>query len=182
MKATQPTVIYFGHDSAGYGPPKVFLRTLLYSTAKRGRVIQSMRATLARGDVRHSFHIWVYGDKSLLRGSGLFVGETGVAANHHFMNPNDGGFSFVEGVYELEIVAQLVGDKQPITLLTQTLEVTRDLAAALEDHLAGLYFDWGPDSRYVSHIDKRSVAPSPEALMKLIGDARSLGEAKDEVS
>jgi hypothetical protein len=32
----------------------------------------------------------MYGDEKLVRGSGLFVGETGVAANHHFLAPRDG--------------------------------------------------------------------------------------------
>lgn len=170
VKATRPTVVFFGHDTAGYGPPKVFLRTLLYSTAKRGRVIQSMHATLSRGEACQTFNIWVYGDKELLRGSGLFVGETGVAANHHFMIPkNTNRFEFIKGVYRLDIFAELVGDKGPIRLLTQLLEVTAELAADLEDRLAGLYFDWEPDSkRYAPHIDKRGVAPSPEELVKLV--------------
>lgn len=170
VRATKPAVIYFGHDSAGFGPPKVFLRTLLYSTAKRGRVIESMYATLKRGDVRQSFHTWVYGDKPLLRGSGLFVGDTGVAANHHFMNPNnETQFQFDAGRYTLEVLAQLVGDRSAVTLFSQELEVTSELALALEDHLVGLYWDWGPTGRYVPHIDKRGVAPSPEELIKLLG-------------
>lgn len=171
VKMTQPTVIYFGKDSGGYGPPKVFLRTLLFATAKRGRVVQSLHATLARNETRQNFNIWVYGDKSLLRGSGLFVGETGVAANHHFMTPKDAtGFQFTAGTYKLDIVANLVGDKASITLLSQTLEVTADLAQALEDQHTGLYFDWGPDSNhYIPHIDKKGPAPTPAEIMERMG-------------
>ncbi len=86
---TQPTVIFFGpdapraHDDALL--PKVYLRTLLFSTSKRGRVIESMHATLSRNETHQNFNIWVYGNDRLVRGSGLFVGETGIEANHHFL-------------------------------------------------------------------------------------------------
>ena len=85
---SRPTVIYFGphywHPQPG-APPKVYLRTLLFSTSKRGRVVESMHIVIARNEARQTFNIWVYGDEKLVRGSGLFVGETGVAANHHFL-------------------------------------------------------------------------------------------------
>lgn len=52
VKMTQPTVIYFGPDAPRSRnvspPPKVYLRTLLFSTSKRGRVIESMHVTLSR--------------------------------------------------------------------------------------------------------------------------------------
>ena len=102
VKMTQPTVIFFGPDtprSRCETPlPKIFLRTLLFSTSKRGRVIESMHVALSRNETHQNFNIWVYGDEKLVRGSGLFVGETGVAANHHFLAPRDGScFHFTEG-------------------------------------------------------------------------------------
>src|SRR5436853_6333630 len=74
VKMTQPTVIFFGPDNDGEGSPKVFLRTLLYSTAKRGHIVESMWVKLRRGESSQIFNIWVYGDTSLTRGSGLHVG------------------------------------------------------------------------------------------------------------
>jgi hypothetical protein len=41
VKMTQPTVIFFGPDGLG-GTPKIFLRTLLYSTSKRGQMVENM--------------------------------------------------------------------------------------------------------------------------------------------
>ena len=113
----------------------------------------------------------------MLRGSGLFVGETGVVADHHFVLPSDAQFSFVEGVYRLEIIAEIVGDKAPTTLWTQTLDVTRDLATGLQDHHTGVYFDWGPDSRrYIPHLRKAPIAPTPQELAEAIGIPRTLDE------
>lgn len=162
VKMTQPTVIYFGPDRGRHGeispPPKVFLRTLLFSTSKRGRVIESMHASLARNETIQNFNIWVYGDDKLVRGSGLFVGETGVSANHHFLTPKDGNhFRFLAGRYRLEVFAKILGDKQQTLLFNQEIEVTQDIATQLQEPLAGLYFDWGPDAlRYIPHIQKHS--------------------------
>src|ERR1700730_660906 len=93
VRLTQPTVVYFGPDGGlptRAPKPKVFLRTLLFATSKRGRVIESMHVTRTRSETRQNFNIWVYGNDKLVRGSGLFVGETGVSANHHFLMPSDG--------------------------------------------------------------------------------------------
>ena len=178
VKMTQPTVIFFGPDVSRVRDephlPKVFLRTLLFSTARRGRVIESMHVALTRNETHQNFNIWVYGDDKLVRGSGLFVGETGVAANHHFLTPRDGsGFRFSEGRYQLEVFAHLLGDKQKLRLFSQTLEITTEIGAALTAPGAGLYFDWGPDSgRYLPHIEKRPPSPDPEDFLKLLGGMR----------
>ncbi|MGB6943118.1 MAG: hypothetical protein WBE37_12025 [Bryobacteraceae bacterium] len=159
VRMTQPTVIFFGPDAPRSGDPlpKVFLRTLLFSTSKRGRVIESMHVALSRNEMHQNFNIWVYGDEKLVRGSGLFVGETGVAAHHHFLVPNDGSsFRFIAGHYRMDVFAKVLGDHHPILLFSQPLEISREIGALLEDPYTGLYFDWGPDSsRYLPHTDKR---------------------------
>jgi hypothetical protein len=114
---TQPTVIFFGPDAPRADderpPPKIYLRALLFATAKHGRVIESMHAALHRNESHQNFNIWVHGDDKLVRGSGLFIGETGVAANHHFLTPKDGSsFQFLAGSYHLKVYARLLGDAQ----------------------------------------------------------------------
>ncbi len=169
---TQPTIIFFGPDGLAKAvdnpPPKVFLRTLLFSTSKRGRVIESMHISLSRNETRQNFNIWVYGNEKLVRGSGLFVGETGIAANHHFLTPKDGtSFRFTEGEYTIDVYAKLVGDSVPLQLWSQQLEVSSDIANELKEPKAGLYFDWGPDTgRYIAHVDKRRPTQIPEELLK----------------
>jgi hypothetical protein len=175
VKMTQPTVIYFGPDHPRRhdipGAPKVYLRTLLYSTSKLGRVIESMHLTLSRNEARQTFNVWVHGDDRLVRGSGLFVGETGVAANHHFLTPAEGStFHFSEGEYLLEVFARVVGTRAPIKLFAQRLSVTREMAAALQTPRAGLYFDWGADSgRYLHHIATKEPDPDPEVFARMLG-------------
>lgn len=173
VKMTQPTVIFFGPDSGrdNESPkPKVYLRTLLFATSRRGRVIESMYVALSRNETRQNFNIWVYGNGKLARGSGLFVGWTGVEANHHFLMPRDGStFHFTEGHYRMDVFAKLLGNRGQTLLLSQTLEIPRETAALLEKPDAGLYFDWGPDSsRYLHFVDRHPVAPDPDTLLELL--------------
>jgi hypothetical protein len=178
VKMTQPTVIFFGPDtprSQHDTPlPKIYLRTLLFATSKRGRVIESMHVALSRNETHQNFNIWVYGErKKLVRGSGLFVGETGISANHHFLTPHDGNaFRFTEGHYEMNVFAHLLGDPRPIQLFSQALDISRDIAAALEERNAGVYFDWGPDSsRYLSHVENHPPSPNAEDFLRLLGES-----------
>ena len=174
VKMTQPTVIFFGPDSGqdNESPkPKVYLRTLLFATSRRGRVIESMYVALSRNETRQNFNIWVYGNEKLARGSGLFVGWTGVEANHHFLVPRDGStFHFTEGRYRMDVFAKLLGDRSQILLFSQILEIPRETAALLEKPDAGLYFDWGPDSsRYLQYVDRRPMPPDPDRLRDPLG-------------
>src|SRR5690348_6823933 len=70
---TQPTVIYFGPDNNPKSQDKVFLRTLLCVTGKRGHIIENMFVRLHRGETQQNFNIWIYGDADSRRGSGLFI-------------------------------------------------------------------------------------------------------------
>lgn len=117
---TQPEVIYFGPDGGERDngetlPQKIFLRTLLYATAKRGSIVERMYIRLRRRETTQTFNIWAYGDAGkLTRGSGLFVPETGYSTNHHFLLPADGTvFSFAAGDYTLDVYASLVGRRSP---------------------------------------------------------------------
>ena len=161
VKITQPTVIFFGPD----GPrsarvatsPKVFLRTLLFSTSKRGRIVESIYVTLSCEDIIQDFSVWAYGERNqLVRGSGLFVGETGVEANHHFLiSKNTEPFDFIEGQYRLDVYAHLLGDHNRILLFSQMLKVSPEESDAIGHNDAGLYFDWSPhDRRYLTHLDQ----------------------------
>lgn len=182
VQMTQPTVIFFDPDIPRDGnrlaKPKIYLRTLLFATSKRGRIVESMHVSLARSETYQTFNVWVHGETTeLVRGSGLFVGETGVSANHHFLAPEDGGhFPWLAGHYLLSVHAKLLGDKSHKVLFTQQLEITRDLAAQLEEPSAGLYFDWGPDSsRYLPHVDQRPLLPDPKLFLEGLGLATPAG-------
>ena len=117
---TQPTVIFFGPDGILYNSDncKIFLRTLLFSTAKKGQVLESLHVSIQRNESKQNFNIWVYGEKGdLKRGSGLFVPQEGVVYDHHFLLPKDGeDFKFFEGKYKLIVYAKLVGKTQTMKL------------------------------------------------------------------
>ncbi len=172
VKLTRPTQIFFGTDGSGWGEsapnPKIYLRALLFATSKRGRVVESMYVAIARDDDRQrTFNMWVYGEREkLVRGSGLFVGETGVEANHHFlMSPDSAEFQFSPGRYRLNVFAHLLGDRQGTLMFSDEFEIALQTARELRGPDAGVYFDWAPDLlRYVCHVERRpSLAKSIDA-------------------
>lgn len=158
IRMTQPATIFFGPDENG--SPKVYLRSLLYSTSKRGQLVEHMYVTLLRAETRQTFNIWVYGDRDLARGSGLFVGENGLTANHHFLlPPQESGFQFRPGEYALEVHTRRVGDRASHVLAKANLTITEQESTQVTSGSGGVYFDWGPESgRYHPHLGKRAVA------------------------
>lgn len=183
VRMTQPTVIFFGPDVPRTGRraplPKVYLRTLLFSTSKRGRIIESMHVAIHRNETHQNFNIWVHGDEKLVRGSGLFVGESGVGANHHFLTPEDGNnFRFNAGRYRLEVFARILGDRRSKLLFSQELEITLQIAASLETSKSGLYFDWSADSAtYLPHVETHDPS-DPDAMQALLSQFAMGRESK----
>lgn len=158
VKMTQPTQIFFGYDMPRETDdgawPKVFLRTLLFATSKRGRVIENIYVRLVSEDLQQTFNIWVYGNNKLIRGSGLFVGETGVEASHHFLtSEEEEPFHFIGGSYRLSVYAHLLGDRKSHLLFSYTLNVSDEESFLIGERGTGLYFDWDPDeNKYIHHL------------------------------
>ena len=158
LRMTQPTSIFFGPDGGFFDSTKnkVYLRTLLYSTSRRGQVIESMYVSLKRGETKQNFSIWVHGPRSeLSRGSGLYVSHEGVTLNHHFLLPPDGSdFKFLAGNYTLKVYAKLVNASVSTLLFAVPLTISQHHAEELHTKTAGLFFDWGPDqASYYAHVD-----------------------------
>lgn len=175
IRMTRPTVIYFGPDGgskAKTAPQKIYLRTLLYSTGKRGHIVENMFLRVHRGETQQNFNIWVYGNEGLRRGSGLFVPETGFATDHHFLLPPDGtSFQFSIGLYALEVFITEVGSRGPRLLCRVNLEITPENRTAFNQPGHGLYFDWGPDAgQYFAHVRPPPHTEPPAFLREMIAD------------
>lgn len=181
LRMTQPTVVFFGPDG---GPVqqgrtrrlKVYMRTLLFSTARRGHTIESLYVNLHRGESKQNFSIWVYGNDRLSRGSGMYVPLEGIACNHHFLLPADGtDFRLLAGDYVLRVFAKKVSGPHAEQLAAINLRVSEAQAHELQEKDAGIYFDWGPDQHaYHAHIERKPPDFS-DALMRLTGDDRAVG-------
>lgn len=160
VRMTQPTMVAVLYDLSHQKTcPKVFFRTLLYSTSQKGQIIESMFIRLKRGESIQTFSRWAYDvSSSLVRGSGMYVGPEGVACHHHFLLPDDGTkFDFLPGDYRLEIYVSLVGGKQPYLLSKLQLSLTESQANALKNPDAGIFYEWGPDlGQYHASISKHT--------------------------
>lgn len=176
---TQPTVVFFGPDGSHFDSQKnkIYLRMLLYCTAKRGQVIESLHISLHRNESKQNFNIWVYGDKGdLKRGSGLFVPQEGVTFDHHFLLPEDGAnFDFLSGSYKLIVFAKLVGKSTLHELASIKLSISETQAVKLAGSNTGIYFDWGPDQQsYYSHINTKPEKGLPgfEKMLELMDNKK----------
>ena len=172
VRMTQPTVVFFGPDGGRpdrRAMPKVFLRTLLYSTSERGQILQNMFVVLCRQSEPQTFGVWVYGDRDhLLRGSGLYIGKEGVSCNHHFLLSDSSQYEFRGGTHQLEVYAATAHQTKPHRLWSLPIELTEQQAAAIRNEGAGVYFDWDPTARqFEAHVDQRPAA-SPQLLRPLI--------------
>jgi hypothetical protein len=173
---TQPTTVFFGRDGKNFDKDKnkVYLRTLLYSTAKRGHVLESLHLSLQRNETKQNFNIWIYGEKGdLMRGSGLFIPAEGITLDHHFLLPEDGAdFQFLEGQYKLVVLAKIVGQAASRELLTVRVSINESQAKAIAQPHTAIYFDYGPDQQsyhaWLKH--KPNVDPEPELFLKMFKD------------
>jgi len=182
LRMTQPTVVFFGPDGARREEEtprlKVFLRTLLYSTSRRGQTLESMHVSLQRAESRQNFSIWVYGDDRPARGSGLHIGADGLACNHHFLLPEDGaGFRLLPGRYTVRVYAKRVSDRESREFFRVVLTISEAQAKELENEDAGIYFDWGPDQQaYHAHVEIRKPRPMPLRLLEAAANLTARGD------
>ena len=166
LKMTQPAALAFlPAGPANDGRSQILLRTLLYSTSKRGQIVESLHVAVQRAESKQNFSVWVYGQKTdLRRGSGLFVSQEGVTYDHYFLMPKDGAeYPFLAGDYRVTVFAKHVGAAVATSLMTIHVSVSDAHAASLLHPRSELFFDWGPDRQaYHAHILTRSEQPAPK--------------------
>jgi hypothetical protein len=149
---TRPSLIAFLSEE---GQPKIFMRALLYSTGKRGHIVESLYLKVRRGHVSQVFDFWMYGEsRAEFVGSGLRVGEEGVASNHYFLPPKEPSFEFLAGQYVIEVHAKILTRRKPVVLSKVELSLSEEFAVAFADPAVGVRFKWVPESGgYRSDID-----------------------------
>ncbi|TGK08995.1 hypothetical protein EHO60_13300 [Leptospira fletcheri] len=158
---TAPSLFFLGPDGSN-DDLKVYLKSLIYCTSNKGRLIENMYVKLQRGETSQNFNIWVHGEKdNLSRGSGLFVGQNGVVLNHHFLLPKDGSrFYLLAGNYKLNVYAMIVGENKGYLLETIRFEISETQENNLKEKGAGIFFDRGVDTiGYVSYVEIRKEKP-----------------------
>lgn len=133
IEITKPRLISLGyerHDDSR--TPKVFIRSLLYSTSCKGTVIENMIVKVTNSNNSEDFGLWAYGVEQLLVGSGLFISKEGKDYNHHFVPiAFSSDFEFSAGEIQLEVYANITHHKKDKLLDRITLSLTKDHEDAL---------------------------------------------------
>jgi hypothetical protein len=141
VEMTRPAIVIFAHEGKRKNEPKVFLRTLLRSTSKNGDVVESLFLILKHEKSVQTFSVWAYGDKGVVRGSGIFVSEQGIEVYHHFIVPKSvKNYVFLSGNYDVEVHAVIRGKKKKLCELKVTLP--EEMTQVLNNGILGVYFDW----------------------------------------
>lgn len=160
---TKPTIFFFGWDDLR---PKIFLRTLLFSTSTSGRILENMYLLVRSPRGESVFSFWGHtkaDSNSLDRGSGLFVGKNGFLANHHF-NPDpsaDLKEPYPVGEYEVEVIARQFGETTDRKLGRYVLQLNQEMATSLKEKKNGVLWTLNPrDQTYFaefSHAPERKI-------------------------
>jgi len=134
-----------------------------------------MHVSLFRGETKQNFPVWVQGNDGLALGSGLFVGENGHSAHHHFLTLDENNdFRFGAGRYRLEVFAKLLGQSKHLLLFTQELQITESQAKEIAEPNTGIFFDWGPDSsEYVARVSHKEPGVGADEFVELLEAFRS---------
>lgn len=148
LAMTTPSIVFFGFDMVPKATPKIFLRTLLYSTAQRGKMIESMYVKLRRGETEELFAFWGYGEtERLTAGGGLYVGHTGISLNHHFvLSVHKSGYDFGAGDYTIQVYARRAGEKAAALLSEISVRLNDEHVGILAKE-GGVLFELQPDTR-----------------------------------
>lgn len=159
LKMTQPTLLCLKRELTA-PIPKIFLRTLLFTTGNKGTVIQNMFLRVHHPGGTYTFDFWGHTEGGKLTlGSGLFVGPTGVACDHHFSPRSDStDFLFLDGRYRVEVFAADIRRSKPEPLMELTFTVDGQQAAELVQITdTALYLLWNADScAYEGRVERGS--------------------------
>jgi hypothetical protein len=112
-----------------------------------------MFVKLRRGDSEQVFSFWGYGETTKLSaGSGLFVGQSGVTYNHHFvLSVHKPEYRFAAGSYSIQVFARAVGRSLPMKLNEISLAVSSEEASLLNQQ-SGVLFELDPvEGTYTGH-------------------------------
>jgi hypothetical protein len=162
LRMTRPVMVGFLYELP-IDEPKIFIRSLLFATGKRGHIVEAMFLKVRRGETSQTFDFWMYGEmQSPIVGSGLRVTEDGVASNHHFLPPKGSGFYFEAGQYLIDVYARIMLRSALVLLHTIKVTLTEDQALALTDKKSWVHFTCGAVSEeYRANVDSSANLLGP---------------------
>lgn len=159
LKMTQPTLLCLKRETPS-NLPKIFLRSLLFTTGPQGHVVEAMYLNVHQPAGEFTFDFWGHTEGGKLTlGSGLFVGPGGSANDHHFnLHRGSEHFLFADGDYKIEVFAVIAGHSSPHKLADLAFTIDGQQAAELIQITdMELYLQWDARTRqYEGHTERRS--------------------------
>jgi hypothetical protein len=162
LQLTRPTILFFGWDlQDDEDVPKIMLRSALFSTSNRGQILENLYLVISHAGKHYEFPFWGYdGGEGMVRGSGLYVGQEGHIAYHHF-NPLESyeDFKFGIGDYSIKIMGKTYGSPNEMELGSYNLNLKNGPETDyLKNHDGGVLWSWSPTkSEYLASASYRPV-------------------------
>lgn len=155
---TKPVQVALMYDYPA--KPKIFLRTLLYATGKRGYVIEGLYLKIKHAGATNTFGFWSYGDRNnLMVTGGLRVTEEGEAHDHHFQQINEQS-AFDQGDYEIAVYARIVNRRSAKQLSTFKIVLSEEEATTLRVR-RGVLFTLNPETA-IYHASFDDIIKKPQ--------------------
>lgn len=147
LRLTRPTAIFFVRDGSD-GKFKIVVTALLYSTAKRGQVVESLFIKIIQNDSVTTFSEWIYWEGNRVHLGGVKIGDEGRTLFDHFLLSDEtNNFDFTIGGYSLEIYALKVGTKNPIKLFKTEFTIDAKTIEAVKPRGPGFALLLNPDTK-----------------------------------
>lgn len=147
LRLTRPTALFFVRDGPD-GRFKIVVTALLYNTARRGQVVESMSIKLIRDDSVTTFGEWIYWEGDKVHLGGVKIGEEGRTLFDHFLLSDViHSFNFTPGKYLLKIYALQVGTKAPTELFKTEFIMDTETAETIKPGGYGFALLWNQDTQ-----------------------------------
>jgi hypothetical protein len=161
---TRPNILAFAFDGPE-GPPKIFLRSLLFSTSRRGQVVEGMYLTLLKDETRFTFSDWAYGESQIVFGSGVHVPYEGFVSYYHFLLPrSQKRFKYTQGQYSIEVYARTIHKRSARLLFKANLSINQNDAEILNEG-RHIIFTWDPMNQ--SYVISEKAPKAFEVLFEV---------------
>ena len=126
VRSTHPSFVVFRYDFVGKKVPqaKIFFRSLLFCTGKRGQVIESLFLRVREGSRHVEFSFWCHADKDLIRAAGCSFLKRGLprtTTSIQWMPIHS--FSSRKALTLLNLWPSFIGRERLVSLWNVTLEM-----------------------------------------------------------
>ena len=164
LKITQPTPLLLDYEK---GFARVSFYTMIYSSAFRGQIIESMHVIVKQNNIEHQFNNWAYSQDSRAYASGCYIKPEGVPQNHQFITSED-NIVFNTGDITIEVYARLPSKTEAHLLKSIKLTIPENQQQSCRTKSLSLMLEWEPNKQIYGLRNSKNPTEIMLGLLKRI--------------